>query len=287
MIIQVYIVDVNTVSTEVHADDECEYINDMGKYKHISKSWYVIIQTGLFEELYEPANEPSHTVFQNEMETTNATPTSDTAQCQLDELDKCSQFVRVTCGCTKANGKPCSNLFSEEHYADLRAQAAFLTHEQLDLVILGSVMATINTDDSRLHGRHKPAKRQKTTMIFMHHGHHLCSKTYNFLHGLGTHRVKFVRKSYLTNGLTPRTHGNSNRVPNNVLSYTEISNLLKFIQNYAEQHAILLPGRIPGYKRDDLKLLPCSDTKKVSHKLCYFALVYELSVNEFHYQISM
>jgi len=74
-----------------------------------------------------------------------------------------------------------------------------------------------------------------------------------------------VKKSYLTNGLTPRTHGNSNRVPHNVMSYTDISNLVKFVQNYAEQHAILLPGRIPGYKRDDLKLLPSSDSKKVSN----------------------
>ena len=174
--------------------------------------------------------------------------------------------MRATCGCSKANGKPCSTLFSEEHYADLRAQAAFLTHEQLDLVILGSVMATIHTDDSILHGRHKPAKRQKTMMTFMHHGHHLCSTTYNFLHGLGTHRVKHVRKSYLENGLAPRTHGNSNRVPHNALSYTDLCNLVKFIQNYAEQHAILLPGRIPTYKRDDCKLLPSSDSKKVRHK---------------------
>ena len=77
-------------------------------------------------------------------------------------------------------------------------------------------------------------------------------------------RVKFVRKSYLTNGMTPRTHGNSNRVPSNALTYTQISHLLKFVQNYTEQHAILLPGCIPGYKKDDLKLLPCSDSKKVS-----------------------
>ena len=54
---------------------------------------------------------------------------------QSAELSKCREFVRTTCGCSKANGKPCSTLFSEEHYIELRAQAAFLSHEQLDLVL--------------------------------------------------------------------------------------------------------------------------------------------------------
>ena len=56
--------------------------------------------------------------------------------------------------------------------------------------------------------------------------------------------------------------------PHNALCFMHITNLVKFIQNYAEQNAILLPGRIPGYKRDDIKLLPSSESKKV--KLTYY-----------------
>ena len=193
---------------------------------------------------------------------------------QSAELSKCREFVRTTCGCSKANGKPCSSLFSEEHYVELRAQAAFLSHEQLDLVILGSVMATINSDEfCRPWHRHKPAKRQKTMMAYMHHGHNLCKKTYSFLHDVGNHRVKAIRQSYLQNGLTPRCHGNSGRSSHNALTYKQIEYIIKFIQNYAEQHAVLLPGRIPGQKRDNLKLLPSSDNKKV-HRTTYLKLLY-------------
>ena len=49
--------------------------------------------------------------------------------------------------------------------------------------------------------------------------------------------------------------------PNTLLTFDVIKNLVTFITNYAEEHAILLPGRIPGYK----KLLPSSTTKKVEH----------------------
>ena len=68
---------------------------------------------------------------------------------QSAELSKCREFVINTCGCSRSSGKPCSTLFTEEHYIDLCAQASFLTHEQLDLVILGSIMATVNKDELR------------------------------------------------------------------------------------------------------------------------------------------
>ena len=39
--------------------------------------------------------------------------------------------------------------------------------------------------------------------------------------------------------------------------------VVKFLQNYAEQNAILLPGCLPNYKKDDIKLLPSRCSKKV------------------------
>jgi len=53
-------------------------------------------------------------------------------------------------------------------------------------------------------------------------------------------------------------HKNTGHLPVNALSYDQQLNIVKFLENYA---AILLPGRIPGYKRDDLKLLPSSKAK--------------------------
>ena len=72
-----------------------------------------------------------------------------------------------------------------------------------------------------------------------------------------------MKASYLASGLTTRVHGNSKRRPKNALSLDEIKMLVTFLNNYAEKNAILLPGRIPGYKRDTIQLLPSSTTKKV------------------------
>ena len=36
---------------------------------------------------------------------------------------------------------------------------------------------------------------------------------------------------------------------------------MAFVSQYAEHHALVLPGRVPGFKRDDVKLLPSAETK--------------------------
>ena len=43
-----------------------------------------------------------------------------------------------------ADGKPCSGLFSLEQYVECRA---LLTGEQLDLVLMGSILSSVNDSD--------------------------------------------------------------------------------------------------------------------------------------------
>ena len=46
------------------------------------------------------------------------------------------------------------------------------------------------------------------------------------------------------------------------LTVEELEDAVKYILSYAEKNAILLPGRIPGYKKYNVQLLPSSCTKK-------------------------
>ena len=78
----------------------------------------------------------------------------------------------------------------------------------------------------------------------------------------GKDRFMALKASFLATGLTMRVHGNTRRLLKHALKLDEVKNLVT-LSNYAEENAILLPGRIPGYKRDDLQLLPSNTTKKV------------------------
>lgn len=59
-----------------------------------------------------------------------------------------------------------------------------------------------------------------------------------------------------------RRHGNKGRQPKHAFSVEEINKIIGFIQNYAELHAILLPGRIPGLKKYERAMLLPSNTSK-------------------------
>ena len=181
-----------------------------------------------------------------------------------DDVEKCKMFTERTCGCSLANGSPCSSLFSVEQYVSHRSQASLLTQIELDLVLIGSMMTLVNTQANRKSGKHKPIKRSRTFTTFLHNGHHVCQQTYRFFLGIGKDRLTAVKESYFSNGLTTRVHGNAGRLPHNVTPFETIQNIVQFVSNYAEQNALLLPGRIPKYKKDDIKLLPSSMSKKVT-----------------------
>ena len=68
---------------------------------------------------------------------------------------------------------------------------------------------------------------------------------------------------YAQEGLTPCEKKSGGR-HNNIRSFTydDVKHAASFISNYAEEHALVLPGRVPGFRRDDIKLLPSSETKR-------------------------
>ena len=56
-------------------------------------------------------------------------------------------------------------------------------------------------------------------------------------------------------GLVPRKLESGGR-NKNALTYADICNVRNFILTYGEAHAVHLPGRVPGFKRTDVQLLP-------------------------------
>ena len=69
-------------------------------------------------------------------------------------------------------------------------------------------------------------------------------------------RLQNVKDHYKVEGLQVRINKNTKRSPHHAMSFAAIKYVMSFLNNYAEENTISLPGRIPGYKRDDIKLLP-------------------------------
>ena len=81
------------------------------------------------------------------------------------------------------------------------------------------------------------------------------------LHSISQNKLTAVIKHYKENGLTPRVKKSGRRKYNpRCLSFEDIKGVVSFITNFAEQHTLLLPGRVPGFKRSDIRLLPSHET---------------------------
>ena len=174
-----------------------------------------------------------------------------------------ADFVSAGCGCTKVNGKQCSEQFSLEYIKSLRASCAELSRSELDLVILGQLLACTNQSPGVVTASRNPAaERQRSYTTLIHQSKSVCAKMFGMLHGIGRTRFKNLVKSLKEKGLTPRTHGNAKKKPHHALLLCSIEYVVRFIHNYAEQNALLLPGRVPGYSRSDIQLLPSSTSKR-------------------------
>jgi len=79
---------------------------------------------------------------------------------------------------------------------------------------------------------------------------------------------KNVKYSYQANGVAIREHKNSQHLPHNTLPYECKVYVVTFLQNYAEENAILLQGIS---ETTYMQLLPSNTTKKVyiALKTCY------------------
>ena len=81
----------------------------------------------------------------------------------------------------------------------------------------------------------KGTKRSHDYTTFTYQSHNICLKTFLFLHYIG----KNISKKC---GIM---HGNTKRRPWNVSTFHDKERAGTFIKNFAEVHAISLPGRMP------------------------------------------
>ena len=151
----------------------------------------------------------------------------------LDEAEEqlIQQFAQDGCKCDLGpNKSPCCTTITVDHFRSVRCQMLELTHDELDLVVMGQVMAGCF---SRETSAHRGQQRGKSYTTFYHNGARICQKTFLFLHTMGYWRFKAIKASYLVNGVVARVHGNIGKRKKLGLSLKQIEDIVQFILNYA------------------------------------------------------
>ncbi|KAK6167396.1 hypothetical protein SNE40_021432 [Patella caerulea] len=165
--------------------------------------------------------------------------------------------------CKLNNGEPCFKLFSKDFVYELRMNMSSLSDFEKDLILLGKISCVFRNDPYTQSSKKKQKERKHPRTEHYVNGIRVCRETFKFLHCISQNKLTAVLKHYKEFGLTPREKKSGGRHASDkrLLTHDDICRVVTFIINFAELHALVLPGRVPGFKRFDIKLLPSHYTK--------------------------
>lgn len=102
------------------------------------------------------------------------------------ETDTVRHFMAKGCGCQRFSGRQCSLQFTTEHVLEVRSQCLELSRSELDMVLLGQVMASMNVSDTVVtESRHRETTRERPRTSHSHQGKAVCAHMFRFLHTVG------------------------------------------------------------------------------------------------------
>ena len=165
-----------------------------------------------------------------------------------EEQRRIARFLTSGCSCKLLDGIPCSTQFTALMLQEACDECRQLTREQLDMVVMGKLHALCHRDPLTQKNKAQNSERKCTLTPYHFQGHRVCRDTFVFQHTMSIARLKAIKQHEMENRMCPR--GRAKVLPHNTTKLSDIKNVVRYILQYAEDHTILLPGRIPGYKRD-------------------------------------
>lgn len=130
-----------------------------------------------------------------------------------------------------------------------------MSHGELDLEVLANIQAFTN---SEVIGEER---KQSSRCSFLYLNRPICKDMFLNLYGISYSRFRRLKEHYEEHRLSQRVHGNYKRLPPNTLPQAVTEDVKNFLANYAEENVVVLPGRILGFKNDDICLISSSETK--------------------------
>lgn len=166
------------------------------------------------------------------------------------------KFMQDGCGCRRGlKSSQCSDQLTEETVLDNLYNCLELSHVELDLVVLANIQAFTAIEAIG------EKRKRSPPYSFLYRSQPICKEMFLNLYGISKSRFQRLVDHYQNHGISLRIHGNSKRLPHNALPLDVAEDIKNFLSNYADENAVLLPRRIPGFKNKDIQLLSSSDTK--------------------------
>ena len=179
----------------------------------------------------------------------------------LSEQSQQSNFQNKTCGCVRIYGKPCSSVVVWNNLIDYRNHCLETSHSELDLIIKVQLFHHRRTGEMTESRKHPSKEREKCRQEYYFNGRQICRETFAFAHGVNRKKIDAIARSLDSDGLVPRTHGNTGKSPKHALTLRDVENIKQFLISYGNKYGLPLPGRLPNHRDSKAVLLPSDKTK--------------------------
>ena len=171
-------------------------------------------------------------------------------------IAKVDKFLQEGFGCYHGmKGSQCCQQFSKEAVLSNLNNCLEFSHGELDLVVLANIQVCTKI---KITG----GKRKRSSQYsFLYVKRPICKDMFLHLYGTIYSRFRRLKEHHEKHGHAQRVHGNCKKLPHNTLPQAVGTDVRNYLTNYVKENAVLLPGRIPGFKKDDIRLLLLSKTK--------------------------
>lgn len=122
---------------------------------------------------------------------------------------------------------------------------AELATPDLDLVLVAKLQAFTRHGETTVRTKQRNEDRKQIKAMYYHKGLQVCRELFLQIHGVGRTRLHNLQLHAINEGLVVRQKKSGGR-KSTAISYKQHVDIHSFLINFAEEHGIKLPGRIPG-----------------------------------------
>eukprot|EP00117_Sycon_ciliatum_P006959 scpid48468/ scgid2473/ len=169
-----------------------------------------------------------------------------------------AQPATPSCGCSKT----CLSKLDSAEVEQMQLNFAEAEKSELDLLIIGLLQSCKYSGSTTSRGN----KRKHQYYRYSFQGEEICAGAFRYLYSIGVKQLKNIKKHLEDNGPVQRIHGNVGKRPKHALSFSAVSNVVKFMKSYAEQFGIPHPAPLHGRAGTPTTYLPASSTVVTIHK---------------------
>ena len=106
-----------------------------------------------------------------------------------EEVRRIARFMSEGCKCKLNGGNACTTSFTLSQLSATHDECRQLTHDQLDMVVMGQLRALCHTDTVMQKTNSKNSQRQRTATFFRFGGHRICLKMFLLLHTMRSQEI--------------------------------------------------------------------------------------------------